>query len=460
MKEKVLPMSPILFVSCLGFALIQVDVMLVNIILAQIGSDLKTSISSLQWIVNSYVLSFASFLMPSGAFGDQFGSKRIFMGGLAVFGLASFLCSLANSPLHMIVLRSLQGVGAAFILPNSLALLNHFYEEDEPQRIRALGFWNTSGTLMTVISPVIGGALIYLSGWRTAFLINIPFCLVGIWLAYSHIKNWKASSLKGFLDWPGQISGIIFLGCLIFITFAVKKIGTSPWLFVGSIVLAFGAGGVFVFIERSSKSPLLPLELFKNSIFSAVMVMGFLNNLAYYGLIFTLCLYFQRILHYSTLKIGFAFAPIGFTLISNLLGSYIASRKGVRLPILGGFILAFLGYSSLYGLPQSASYSHIVGSFILISLGLGFAIPSMTAALLSTLNPAHSGIGAAAFLTIRQVGSACGVAIFAAMLGKGPFLRTQDIQNIFLICSFLTLAATGIAAFWVQRPKQSIARAF
>src|ERR1700676_2035123 len=268
----------------LGYGVVQLDVTIVNTALNSIGMSLGGGVAELQWVVSAYTIAFPAFILTSGALGDRLGAKRIFMAGFAVFTAASVACALAPSAAILIAARAIQGLGAAILVPNSLALLSHAYP-DEKQRGRAIGIWAAGASLALISGPLIGGGLIALVGWRSIFLVNLPIGLIGLWLSWRYASETTRSSQRE-IDLPGQIAAIACLGCL---AGAIIEGGTLGWSdslviagFAASVVLAI----LFVLQERRAPQPMLPLSLFGHRRFALTSLVGLLVNVAFYGLIF------------------------------------------------------------------------------------------------------------------------------------------------------------------------------
>src|SRR5258705_1012065 len=205
----------------LGYGVVQLDVSIVNPALNSIGPSLGGGVPELQWVVSSYPIAFAAFILPAGALGDRIGAKRIFMAGFAIFTAASVGCALAPNAAILIAARGVQGLGAAILVPNSLALLSQAYP-DEKQRGRAVGIWAAGASLALISGPLIGGGLIALVGWRSIFLVNLPIGLAGLWLS-SRYATETARYQQREIDLPGQIAA---LGCL---AGAIIEGGTLGW---------------------------------------------------------------------------------------------------------------------------------------------------------------------------------------------------------------------------------------
>jgi DHA2 family methylenomycin A resistance protein-like MFS transporter len=196
----------------LGFAVVQLDVTIVNTALSSIGDSLGGSMASLQWIVGGYTTAFAALILTAGALGDRSGAKRVFVAGFTIFTIASLGCALSPTAMVLIAARAAQGAGAAILVPNSLALLNHAYP-DETDRGRAVGIWAAGASLALTSGPLIGGGLVAMVGWRSIFIVNLPIGLAGIWLT-SRYADETTRSLGRELDLPGQAAAIGALGCL------------------------------------------------------------------------------------------------------------------------------------------------------------------------------------------------------------------------------------------------------
>src|SRR5580704_1373712 len=208
----------------LGYGVVQLDVTIVNTALNSIGTSLGGGISELQWVVSAYTIAFAAFILTAGALGDRVGAKRVFMAGFAVFTAASVACALAPNAAILIAARAVQGIGAAILVPNSLALLGHTYT-DEKARGRAVGIWAAGASLALISGPLLGGAIIALFGWRWIFLVNLPIGLTGLWLAWRYADE-TAPSPQREIDFVGQFAAIAALGCL---AGAIIEAGALGW---------------------------------------------------------------------------------------------------------------------------------------------------------------------------------------------------------------------------------------
>src|ERR1700733_9078843 len=196
----------------LGYGVVQLDVTIVNTALDSIGTSLGGGVAELQWVVSAYTIAFAAFILTAGALGDRIGAKRIFIAGFAIFTAASVACALSPNATILIAARAVQGLGAAILVPNSLALLSHAYPDDRA-RGRAVGIWAAGASLALTAGPLIGGGLIALAGWRWIFFVNLPIGLLGLWLTWRYATETTRSPQRA-VDFPGQVAAIAALGCL------------------------------------------------------------------------------------------------------------------------------------------------------------------------------------------------------------------------------------------------------
>src|SRR5258707_14701087 len=246
----------------LGYGVVQLDVTIVNTALDSIGTSLGGGVSELQWVVSSYTIAFAAFILTAGALGDRLGAKRIFMAGFAVFTAASVGCAVAANAAILIAARGVQGLGAAILVPNSLALLSHAYP-DEKQRGRAVGIWAAGASLALISGPLIGGGLIALVGWRSIFLVNLPIGLAGLWLSWRYATETPRHQERE-IDLPGQIAAIVCLGCL---AGAIIEGGTLGWrnaFVIAGLAASAVRGVLFVLRGPPPPPPMLPPPPFQD----------------------------------------------------------------------------------------------------------------------------------------------------------------------------------------------------
>jgi MFS transporter, DHA2 family, methylenomycin A resistance protein len=425
----------------LGYAVVQLDITVVNTSLSSIGSSLHGGMSELQWVVTAYTIAFAALILTAGALGDRFGAKKIFGAGFAIFTAASLACALAPSATILIAARAVQGAGAAILVPNSLALLNHAYP-DENERGRAVGIWAAGASFALTAGPLAGGALIALVGWRSIFLINLPIGLAGLWLTWRWAAE-TAPSPHRELDLLGQAAAIGALGCLAATIIEGGVSGWSnPWV-LGGFAAAAALGGIFLLQERRARQPMLPLMLFEHRLFSLMSLVGVLVNVPFYGLIFVLSLYFQQVNGLSPLATGLAFLPMmGAVFLANLLAARVAQRLGALAAIAAGASIVAAGCIALIGIDRDMSYWAMSAQLVALGAGLGLLVPPLTSTLLGSVEKMHSGVAAGVLNSARQTGSVLGVALFGSLVGQANAFIPGTREA--LICSAALLLGAAV----------------
>jgi MFS transporter, DHA2 family, methylenomycin A resistance protein len=438
-----------LLAMSLGYGVVQLDVTIVNTALDRIGASLGGGVVGLQWIVNAYTIAFAAFILTAGALGDRIGAKRVFMAGFAIFTTASLACALAPNAIVLIAARAVQGLGAAVLVPNSLALLNHAYH-DQRERGRAVGIWAAGASLALTAGPLAGGGLIALVGWRSIFLVNLPIGAAGLWLSWRYATETTRNRQRE-VDLPGQILAIATLGCLAGSIIEGGALGLRNAYVITGLVASLLLALLFVAQERRSAHPMLPLSLFAHRLFALTSLVGLLVNVAFYGLIFVFSLYFQRVHGLSPLATGLAFLPMmGMVLPANLVAARISERIGAPVAIAGGAVLSALGCLMLLGIAPGTPYLATVAQLLVIGGGLGLLVPPLTATLLGSVEKSRSGIAAGVLNATRQSGSVLGVALFGALIGRpDAFMRGAHLALV--ISAALLLIAAAVIGFGARR---------
>src|SRR5947209_13942676 len=412
-----LPTSLTLAAMSLGYGVVQLDVTIVNTALNAIGLSLGGGVSKLQWVVSAYTIAFAAFILTAGALGDRIGAKRIFMAGFAIFTAASVACALAPNAATLISARCVQGLAAAILVPNSLALLSHAYP-DEKARGRAVGIWAAGASLALTAGPFVGGGLITLVGWRSIFLVNLPIGLAGLWLAWRFAGETTRSAQRG-IDLPGQVAAVAALGFLAGAIIEGGSLGwSSPFVIAGFAASAIFAV-LFVWREARAPQPMLPLRLFQHRMFALTSLIGLLVNVAIYGLIFVLSLYFQQINGLSAFETGLAFVPMmGAVLPVNLVAPRVTEYIGARATIAAGAVLSAAGCLAMLGIAADTSYWAICLQLIAMSTGLGLLVPPLTSTLLGSVEKSRAGTAAGVLNAARQPGSVLGLALFGSLVAQ------------------------------------------
>ena len=440
--------------AMMGVVLVSVDVSVVNVAIDALKRSLDVQMTGLQWILNVYTLAYAVFLLSAGALNDRIGARATFLLGLAAFTLSSLACGLAPSFFALLVARTVQGMGAALLVPSAMALLQQTFP-DEKQRARAIGLWAGAGSLALAGGPVLGGALIAHVGWRSIFLINLPIGLMGTWLAFSYAPP-SPKPEKREIDVVGQLVAALSLAC---VTGALTQAGdlgwTNPWigcgLIAGSLLFV-----VFLRIEAGAKHPMMPLTLFRDATFSTAIFVGAVINFVFYGLVFVFSLFFQAVQGKSAFATGLAFVPMtAIIMLVNVVAGQLIGRRGLRPIMLAGLLVAGAGYSAMLSIGDASSYVAIAPTFLAAGVGIALAVPALMAAAMSGSEPGRAGIGAGVLNSGRQVGGAMGVAVFGSIIGAQGPSRFVAGMHISIGLAAATLFAASVAAFFFIRPTRS-----
>jgi MFS transporter, DHA2 family, methylenomycin A resistance protein len=427
----------------LGYGVVQLDVTIVNTALDAMGRTLGGGVAELQWVVSAYTIAFAAFILTAGALGDRIGAKRVFMAGFAIFTAASLACALSPNAAVLIAARLVQGLAAAILVPNSLALLNHAYPDDR-ERGRAVAVWAAGASLALTAGPFVGGALITLVGWRAIFLVNLPIGLFGLWLSWRYASETTRARSRE-IDLPGQLAAIGALGALAGAIIEGGALGWDHAAVIAAFVAAAILAVLFVWRESRAAQPMLPLSLFGHRLFALASLVGLLVNIAIYGLIFVLSLYFQRINGLSAWWTGLAFVPMMAAVLPiNLLAPRLAERIGPCPTIVAGACVSALGCLGLLWIEANTSYWAMFAQMIAISGGLGLLVPPLTSTLLGSVEKARSGIAAGVLNATRQTGSVLGVALFGSLIaGEGALVEGLHV-SLAISAVVLLLAASVI----------------
>jgi DHA2 family methylenomycin A resistance protein-like MFS transporter len=456
MKTATTPSRAVLLACSFAFIIVQLDVTIVNVALPRMGRDLGASVGDLQWVVDAYTLGFAVFLLSAGVLGDKFGSRRVFLGGFWLFTLASLACAAATGAAMLNVARAAQGIGAALLVPSSLAILNAAYAHDKAQLAKAVGWWTAAGGVSIAIGPVLGAVLLELAGWRSIFWVNIPLCLAGAWLTLRTVPAAAGKDPGRAFDMPGQLLAVVALTAFIGAVIEVHALGWTHAMVQGGLALAAAAFAVFLLVEERSKSPMLPLALFRSAGFSGAVAFGVLVNFAYYGVIFVLSFYLQTVRGYTALAAGVMFLPLTGTFIfSNIASGRVSARTGLRTPMILGGLIGSSGYALLgvFGISDHAGFWAMLPGLALIPAGMGLAVPAMTTSILSSVDAGQAGTASAVLNTARQVGGALGVAVYGSMVAAGtPALAMGGLRTALAVSAALLLAAAAIAWQCIAAP--------
>jgi EmrB/QacA subfamily drug resistance transporter len=404
-----------LLAAVLGTSVVFLDATVTSVALPAIRGDLGGGLAGQQWVTNAYLLALGSLLLIGGSLGDVLGQRRVFLVGVAGFGLASTLCAVASSIPELCVFRSMQGACAALVTPTTLAVIVHVFPEDE--RARAIGTWTALSSIVGLIGPFIGGVLIAAGSWRLIFLLNAPLVVVTLTLIARGVPEDTGVPAAGRLDFLGALLAAVALSGSVF---AVTEEPARGWntLVIGS--LAAGVLGAIAFVAREARAraPMLPLSLFRVRNFTVGNLATLTAYLGLGGVIFLLPVFLQEVSGYSPVQAGLALLPVTSLMIvlSRRFGA-LADRIGSRVPISLGALVAGCGLLLLVRVDRRADYiSEVLPALLVFGLGLAMLVAPLTATVLGAVEEDHAGVAAAVNTTLSRVAQLFAVAVLGAVV--------------------------------------------
>ena len=403
--------------GALAFALfmIMLDNTLVNVALPSIQRDLGIGLSELEWTVNAYALTFAVLMLSGGKLADFFGRRRVFLIGLAVFTLSSLVCGLAATGETLIGARTVQGVGAALMMPATLSIISATFPPH--QRGMAIGIWAGVSAMALAIGPLIGGVVTEHIDWGWIFFLNVPIGVLGLIVGRLVIRESRDTSHEQRLDVPGLAASAVALFALTFALIEANSFGWGDPVIVGLFALSAAALGLFVWLELHQRAPMLDLSLFRSSTFAGANVVAMLVTLAMFGVFFFMSIYMQNVLGYSATETGAAFLPmtILIILIAPAAGKF-SDRVGSRWLMTAGMGCLTVALIVFSRLGLDSTFWDIFPGLVVGGLGMALVMTPMTAAALGSVPVAKSGVGSGVLNTFRQVGGALGIAVMGAIV--------------------------------------------
>ena len=402
-----------LLAVCVATFMLLIDVTIVNVALPDIQSDLDASFSSLQWVIDAYALTLASFLLVAGSIGDRIGRRRVFSFGFALFTAASFACGLSGDPTVLNFARGFQGAGAAAMFATALALIAQEFEGRE--RANAIGIWGATVGGSVAVGPLIGGVITEGLGWEWIFFVNVPVGIGAIVLTEMKLANVKASDPQP-IDWAGLITFSVALFMLIFGLIRGNAEGWGSAQIVGSLGAAVALLVAFVVIELRREHAMLDLSLFRKPSFTGVSIVAFTLSAGMFAMFLYLTLYIQDVLQYSPLQSGLRFLPL--TVLSFVVAP-ISGRLLNRVParaLMGtGLIIVGVGLTLMHGVEVDDGWTTLLPGFILAGIGVGMTNPPIASVAIGVVDAARAGMASGINSTFRQVGIATGTAALGAI---------------------------------------------
>jgi DHA2 family methylenomycin A resistance protein-like MFS transporter len=432
--------------ALLGFFVITLDAVVVNVALPAIRADLGGGIRGLQWVVDGYTLTFAALLLSAGSFADRAGAKRAFGLGLVGFVVASAACGLAPGLGALVTFRFVQGAAAAVMMPASMALIGQAYP-DPARRARAVAAWSMGGAVAASSGPVLGG-LLTLVDWRLIFLVNIPVGAVALALLTRAAPSARHAAP---FDRVGQITGVVGMAGLVYGAIEAGDAGLAAPRVLAAFALAALALAAFVAAEARVAHPMVPPDLFRSRPVVASVTIGFAFMVGYYGLPFVTSLFLQQERGLSSLATGVAFLPmmlIGLALTP--LVPRVVERFGARAVVVTGLVLMTAGLTAVALVPTSVGTGVLAALMVLVGLAGPTVAPPVTAVLLDAVSGRRAGTASGVLNTSRQLGGALAVAVFGVLLAA-PAGFEAGMRLSLLIAAAVAVTAAVTAFLGLPR---------
>ncbi len=460
----------LLVLVCMAQLMVILDVSIVNVALPSIKHGLGFSTTGLQWVVNAYTLTFAGFLLLGGRASDLLGRRSVFLGGTALFSLASLVCALADSSSTLVAARALQGIGGAVISPASLAIITTSFHEPR-ERNRALGIWGAMGGIGAALGALLGGVLTQTLGWPAIFIVNAPIGLFVLAIGPALIPEGRSELEHKHFD---VLGASLVTGALTALVYGIVRTDTLGWgapgvvapVLVGAVLL-----GLFVLVEgRFAKAPLVPLPIFRMPKLRAANIVVFLLYAAVFSMWFFVSLYLQQVLHQDALLTGLGFVPmtLGVVLATSFAARLVA-RFSARGVIAAGMLFAAVGLALLSGVRPGGSYvADVLPGGVLAAVGLGLALVPATIVAVSGVHSSQSGLASGLLNTSRLIGGAVGLAALStiaasqtrgAVHGDTSSLSalTSGFQLAFVVSAAVSLLGAVIAVLLLRPERASSA---
>jgi EmrB/QacA subfamily drug resistance transporter len=445
-----------------AFLMIVVDLTITNVALPTIGRKLHFPQQDLQWVVTAYALTFGGFLLLGGRAADLLGRRRLFMAGLAIFTAASLACALATTDTFLIIMRGLQGLGAAVVLPAALSIVMNMFSEGA-ERNRALGIWGGIGAAGATIGVLAGGLLTRYAGWQYIFYLNVPIGAAALLLARRVVPESRLASARRRYDMLGAVT---VTGALVMLVYAISQAPTVGWTAVRTLALLAASAALlagFLVLETRAEAPLLPLRLFRLKTLAGSNAVGFLLGASFFAFIFIGTLYMQQVLGYSALKTGLAWLATSVTGLA-LAGpaQILVTRASAKLVMAAGMILVGAGILWATQVPVDGHFWANLAGPLFVAGGCTWAFIPVSIGALAGVAERDAGVASGLMNTSQQIGGAIGVAVASTvaathsrlLLSQGHAAAaalTGGFQWAFWVSGLTALAAVPVAFLLIRR---------
>jgi EmrB/QacA subfamily drug resistance transporter len=421
-----------LIAACFALFMAMLDNLVVNIAMPTIAKDLDATNTQLQWIVSAYTLVFASLQITAGGLGDRLGRKRWFLIGLTLFTATSLVAAFSTSIEMLIVLRAIQGLGAAIIMPLSLSLISNAFPPEE--RGKAVGIWSAISVSAIALGPVVGGLLVEYASWHWVFLINVPIGVIAWLVTSAVVRESRDESGEVATDIPGTA---LITAAIAALTYGLIEAGNRGWgdsVIIGCLIAAAVLGAAFIRVESKVERPMVPLRFFRSGNFTGANIDSFMISFAIASVGFFMTLYQQNVHGFSPVRTGLALLPmVLMMMVFSPLGGAFLNRIGPRKLISFGMLVAGLGTLLLTRSGVDATYYDILPGFIVLGFGMSFIWAPMTTAMLNSVDESKSGVASAVNGAIREIGTAVSIALLGTVANRkfqSEFRANDQVQAL------------------------------
>ncbi|HMM42264.1 MAG TPA: DHA2 family efflux MFS transporter permease subunit [Thermomicrobiales bacterium] len=425
----------ILVVLCAAVFMLLLDTTVVNVAQREIQIGLGATLSEIQWVLDSYILAYAVLLLSFGRLGDVFGRKKLFIVGMAIFTAASALCGVSSwlgdmvgiSGVNALIFaRVLQGIGGAFMMPQTLSLITVVFPPDK--RGAAMGIWGGIVALGAVIGPIIGGLIVTHYAWEWIFLINVPVGIVAILATMAIVPESVDPRASRKVDWGGVLLSGAGIFAIVFSLIEGNSMGWTSPVIVGLFVAGLLLLGAFIWWERRASDPMMKLELFRLRNFWVGNVISFVVAFGMFGIFFPMTLFLQGVLGFSPIRAGLTMTPMSLMImVAAPLSGRLSDRLGSRWILTGGLSLMSLGIVLMIAaIDVGTTWQSLLPALIVTGAGMGMTFAPMTAAAMREVPPRIAGSASGILNTTRNVGQVLGIAVLGSLLQSWVGIYARD----------------------------------